>query len=502
MPSSAAGAFHEATKHTRERTVGGRMRPLGAAGWPPQSKGWAGGEVLPFVDHPEPLALRALAALSERGPLEGRTPGRADVERLCHLSNGVLRRRAPDRPGRRPFGFRAAPCTGALYHVELYVASADLDGLPAGLYHHDAEAAGLRRLRSGDQRGIVVEAAADEPAVAGAPLTVLLTSAFWRNAWKYGPRAYRHTYWDGGVVLANLLAVARALGLPAKVVLGFVDSQLSRLLDLDPEREAPFALVALGAGGPAVPAAPEPPPLGIEDEPLFAYAQRFPQIPAAHEATSLARAEQVAAWRAAAAGQPAPVPASDGAAAAGPSIDEAIVGRRSTRGFSRETIGAEQLSSLLACALAPVAADVALDPGSVHLVVSAVEHMEPGLYRVDGGRPTLLRAAGAGALRDAAGRMALGQALGADAAVAVCFLADLAGALETMGDRGWRVVHLGAAIAAGRLEVAAQALGLGATGLTFYDDEVVGLFGLDAGRMAVTYLAAAGVPVGRRAGGR
>jgi len=67
-----------------------------------------------------------------------------------------------------------------------------------------------------------------------------------------------------------------------------------------------------------------------------------------------------------------------------------------------------------------------------------------------------------------------------------------------MGDRGWRVAHMGAAIAAGRLEVAAQALGLGATGLTFFDDEVTELFGLDGAGTAVDYLAAVGVPARRR----
>src|SRR5437899_87779 len=82
------------------------------------------------------------------------------------------------------------------------------------------------------------------------PAALLLTSAFWRNAWKYGPRAYRHTFWDGGVLLANVLAAAQALGLPARLVLGFEDDRIARLLDLDPEREAPFALVALGSGGP------------------------------------------------------------------------------------------------------------------------------------------------------------------------------------------------------------------------------------------------------------
>ena len=71
-----------------------------------------------------------------------------------------------------------------------------------------------------------------------------------------------------GTVLANLLAVATALGLPAKVVCGFQDAEVNRLLDVDPQREVAFSLVALGHIS-ALP--PQPPseisPLGLETVP-------------------------------------------------------------------------------------------------------------------------------------------------------------------------------------------------------------------------------------------
>ena len=66
------------------------------------------------------------------------------------------------------------------------------------------------RLRKGDYRGVLVEAAAGAEGVERAPATVVYTSTYWRNAWKYQARAYRHCFWDGGTIMSNMLAVARA----------------------------------------------------------------------------------------------------------------------------------------------------------------------------------------------------------------------------------------------------------------------------------------------------
>ena len=83
-----------------------------------------------------------------------------------------------------------------------------LRDLDAGVYHFGPQDFSLRRLRSGDHRALLVEATAAEPAIAAAPVTVISTSTYWRNAWKYQARAYRHAYWDDGTILANLLAAA------------------------------------------------------------------------------------------------------------------------------------------------------------------------------------------------------------------------------------------------------------------------------------------------------
>ncbi|MGH9863400.1 MAG: nitroreductase family protein [Candidatus Acidiferrales bacterium] len=80
----------------------------------------------------------------------------------------------------------------------------------------------------------------------------------------------------------------------------------------------------------------------------------------------------------------------------------------------------------------------------------------------------------------------------AEASVAVFFLADLRTILERYGNRGYRAVQLEAGILGGKLYLAAYALGLAATGLTFYDDDVVEFFSPHARGKSAIFLTALG----------
>ncbi len=90
--------------------------------------------------------------------------------------------------------------------------------------------------------------------------------------------------------------------------------------------------------------------------------------------------------------------------------------------------------------------------------------------------------------------LALGQSLGGDSAFNIYFLAGLNALLPHLGNRAYRAAQLAASIAAGRAYLAAYSLELGATGLTFYDDEVVTYLGDDAQSLSVMFLLAVGNP--------
>src|SRR2546430_925075 len=293
--SEAAWTYHEATKHsyTSIRTNRHFMD------WPNQP--------LPFKIYPTlelmrlPGELRqtgvaALSAISESVPAHtNASPDLEAVAQLLYLSAGITRKR--NYPGGELY-FRAAACTGALYEVELYLVCGGLANLDAGIYHFAPAEFGLRKLRAGDHRRVLLEATANEPAIAHAPLTMVCTGTYWRNAWKYQERTYRHFGWDNGTLLANLIAVATAFGLPAQVVCGFVDATVNRLLDVDAQREVTFSWVAIGYDSslpPPPPAAASP--LSLETVPLSQHEVDYPLMREMHAASSLEAPEELAAWR-------------------------------------------------------------------------------------------------------------------------------------------------------------------------------------------------------------
>jgi SagB-type dehydrogenase family enzyme len=499
--TEAAWNYHEATKHsyTSIRTN-------------PHFMDWSN-QPLPFKIYPtiEPMRLpgemrqsgvAALSAVAERVPPHlNAVPDLEAVAQLLYLSAGVTRKRK--YPGGELY-FRAAACTGALYEVELYLVCGGLADLEAGVYHFAPAEFGLRRLRAGDYRGVLVEATGGEPAIAHAPLTIVCTCTYWRNAWKYQARTYRHFGWDNGTLLANLLAVATALGLPSEVVCGFVDASVNRLLDVDPQREVAFSLVALGHVGTLPPPAPaETSPLRLETVPLSLHEVDYPLMREMHAASSIDSAEEAEKWRnhTLMTDSPPPVgsviqlaPLSDAEMPRDP-VEQVIQRRGSTRKFARSPITLAQLSTMLDRATRGVPADFLAPPGAqlndLYLIVHAVEGLPPGAYVLHRSRG-VLECLKQGNFRADAGYLGLEQELPADASVDIFFLADLRPILQRLGNRGYRAVQLEAGILGGRLYLAAYAQRLGATGLTFFDDDVTRFFSPHAEGKSAIFLVAVG----------
>src|SRR3981081_4832383 len=299
LNSEAAWSYPNATRHsyasirTHQHFLDFANQPIPFKIYPTLEPSRLPGEV-------RQTGVAALSAISTIIPEQtNAAPDLNAIAQLLYLSAGIAGHSS--YPGGEIY-FRAAACTGALYEVELYLVCGDLAGLPAGVYHFAPAEFALRQLRAGDYRSVLIKATGGESAITHAPLTIVCTCTYWRNAWKYQARTYRHFGWDNGTLVANLLAVAGALGLPAKVVGGFVDENVNNLLDVDSQREVAFSLVPLGYSS-AIASLPVPriqgavSPLGVETVPLSRHEIDYPLMREMHAASSFYSPEEVAEWR-------------------------------------------------------------------------------------------------------------------------------------------------------------------------------------------------------------
>lgn len=465
---------------------------------------------LPVIELPEPRSSSeqpALAVLESSLPAgsSSQSLNKTVLTGLLHYSAGITKRINYPRLGEVPF--RAAACTGALYHIELYLVCAELEDLAAGVYHYDPLGHGLTRLRQGDYRQILLNASAAHPALAQAQAVIIYTDMPIRNAVKYQAREYRHAFWDSGTILANSLALTVDMGLPAELVLGFEDAQVNDLLGMNGRDEFALALLPVGSVQPPPPDVPLPlPKLNLQTKPVTALRMDLSAIQDFHQASSLENQDQVAGWRLTPTepdprpGLPRPVgelfelPKETAKYYPDPLAD-VIQRRGSTRQFSHAKIEIDQLGAALYRAYQPLPADFVARPDGwltqAYLIVNAVGGLPNGAYVYHPNRHALEMIAHAD-LRNTAAFLALGQDLGRDASASIYFLTRLDPILERFGNRGYRAAQLDASLRAGRIYLAAYAMQFGASGLTFYDDEVTNFFSPHAAGKSVMFLIALG----------
>ena len=495
-----ARAYHDETKHSRA-SVRTDRHTLDWANKPFLFKVYPDAPAVPLPREVAPPTLPALEAVARGVAVPGE--GRVDLTALAQLlffSAGLTKRKV--YPGGEAMHFRAAASTGALYQTEVYVVAGAVDGLEPGVYHFCPGDFTLRRLRAGDHRAALAEATGRGDLVADAPATAILTAIHWRNTWKYRARAFRHFFWDAGTLLANLLATAVALDVSARVLLGYADSPVNGLLGIDAAREGALALVPLGRG-----AGPRP---RIDRPRLGSVCPRCP-CPrgkwSIRSSTKPTRPRRCPTAARRVRGSPAP-----GTPPPWPPLP-----RASRRGLSgRRSSAADPPASSDGSRSRPRSSRRSWRPRCDRcLSISASARrwsrrtssstppngLTAGAYVWD--RATRgLRLLKAGEFREVGGYLCLEQPLGADASAVAFFLSDLAPVLARWGSRGYRAVNLAAGLLGGRLYLGAYSLGLGATGLTFYDDEVVQFFEPHAAGKDAIFVTALGAATRRPAGAR
>ncbi|EHR69907.1 nitroreductase family protein [Burkholderiales bacterium JOSHI_001] len=504
-----ARAYHQRSKHQLQRYAAGPD----TLDWDAQPSPWRR-----FVGAPVqllPLVADGLAAswsqIHQPGSVSPAPLNLQSVAALLELSFGLSawKRQGPDR-----WALRCTPSSGNLHPTEAYVISQGVAGLEDGLWHYAPHEHALERRA----RWLPAEAKA-APA-----LWLGLSSIHWREAWKYGERAFRYCQLDMGHAVGALRYAAAVLGWQAPA-LAWPHAELAAWLGCDrlddfgrAEAEEPERMLAVGA----VPAAAGPRGqlvdwLGqaslLDRHPMY----RWPVIDEVSQATRAGPSVAVPAP------DPPPWLAPPQGVQEGPMRAATLIRqRRSAQRFdARATMDADSFQALVQAlqpqpGLPPWSAS---DPAPrVHPVwfVNRVQGLAPGAYvmpRSRGGEALLRQAlppslnlapvpglpllqlaqnpALAGTLRT----LNCHQALGSDACVALAFLGEF-DAVLTEQAHGYRALLNEAGLLGQVLYLHAEALGWRGTGIgCYFDDALHLLLGLDDPRLQSLYHFTLGAPL-------
>jgi SagB-type dehydrogenase family enzyme len=200
------------------------------------------------------------------GPHQLGTPASLNACTLAQLFFDSFALSAWKIAGNSRWSLRANPSSGNLHPTEAYLLAGPIDGLSteAALYHYAPfeHALELRRslptnlwtrLRSLIPGELPPQAPATSPQ--GCDLMIGLTSIHWREAWKYGERAYRYCQHDVGHAIAAAILACAVLGWKTRLLETIGDRQLAQLMAVDQqtgaEAEHPDCLLAIWTGSDA-----------------------------------------------------------------------------------------------------------------------------------------------------------------------------------------------------------------------------------------------------------
>ena len=238
-------AYHERTKHRLERYAAG-PDTLDWDAQPNPYREFSGSSRILL-----PLVADALAAsfdaLHKSGAIAPQPFTHYNVAALLEISLAIS---AWKQYGHDRWAVRCNPSSGNLHPTEAYVISQKIEGLEDGLYHYVSRDHALElRCHHG---------------VSDAPrLLVGISSITWREAWKYGERAFRYCQLDAGHAIGSLRYAAAALGWHLRIRNDCSHQQLEHWMGLNreadfgnAEREEAELLIEITADGAALPFEP------------------------------------------------------------------------------------------------------------------------------------------------------------------------------------------------------------------------------------------------------
>ena len=249
-------AYHERTKHNFQRYAMGPDH-IDWDAQPDSFRRYAGAErfELPLVAD---TLDSAYVDLYRPGAIAPQPMNLNTVAALLELSLGIS---AWKQYGGSRWALRCNPSSGNLHPTEGYVVLPNLSDIPAGVYHYMSHDHVL------EQRGLFDGKGAEifDATLSSGRFLFGLTSIPWREAWKYGERAFRYCQHDIGHAIAAVRYAAATLGWTVQLLDNWADAEIVTVLGLDrdddfnrAEREVPEVMLCVNSNSPLTPKFPSP----------------------------------------------------------------------------------------------------------------------------------------------------------------------------------------------------------------------------------------------------
>ena len=152
----------------------------------------------------------------------------AEISQLLWAAQGIT----------DPGGYRTAPSAGALYPLEVYVVTGNVEGLQAGIYKYRPQGHELEKVAGGDVRAELCAAALDQEFIEDGAAVLVFAAVYERTTRKYGERGVRYVHMEVGHAAQNVYLQAGSLGLGTVVVGAFDDDGVEKLVQMEDDERA------------------------------------------------------------------------------------------------------------------------------------------------------------------------------------------------------------------------------------------------------------------------
>ncbi|MBS3767858.1 MAG: SagB/ThcOx family dehydrogenase [Candidatus Cloacimonetes bacterium] len=149
----------------------------------------------------------------------------------------------PNAPEFLRGGFKTAPSAGALYPLEIYLITDNVDGLMAGIYKYIPQGHKLILVKQGEYKTQLVQAAYGQDWIKQAPAILVYTAVYDRTTDKYGERGRnRYVGIDLGHSGQNVYLQCESLGLATCAVGAFDDEMVQNIVDAHKDETALYIM--------------------------------------------------------------------------------------------------------------------------------------------------------------------------------------------------------------------------------------------------------------------